>query len=243
MAIGLGLAIAVTLGWLLIASLLRAAPPWWRQVRVSEAQTQQIAQEVENSVVTLLHLSREGAASSSGSDGRSEGGLWRSEPWGVSIPASDANAWINARLPRWLETSGSDLRLPPEFRDAQVEFDDGRVWIGVAYRGSEAEGTSRVLSAGFVPSFDASGMLGLRLERVSIGRLPISRGMLHEVVERLDAGSDPEVLGAVRALLAGERVGVSPVLDLEDGRRVRITGLRARGGRLEVTCVTEHGGS
>lgn len=234
---GLGLAATITVGWLVIASLLRAAPTWWRQVRVDEAQTQQIAQEVENNVVTLLHLAREGAREGAG-DGT---GVWHSEPWSVAIPAPDANAWINARLPKWLETSGAGagMRLPPEFRDSQLQFDDGRIWVGVAYAGGE---NARILSASVTPAIDAGGMLSIRLDRVYIGRLPLSRAILSEVVERLDAGSDPEVLDTVRTLLAGERVGVSPVLDLEDGRRVRITALRPRAGRLEVTCVTEHGG-
>lgn len=220
------------MGWLVIASLLRAAPTWWRQVRVDEAQTQQIAQEVENNVVTLLHLAREGARESAA------GGTWHSEPWSVAIPAADANAWINARLPKWLETSGAGVRLPPEFRDTQTQFDDGQVWVGVAYAGGE---DARILSASVTPAIGADGMLSIRLDRVYIGRLPLSRAILSEVVERLDAGNDPEVLDTVRTLLAGERVGVSPVLDLEDGRRVRITSLRPRDGRLEVTCVTEHG--
>lgn len=204
-------------------------------MRVDEAQTQQIAQEVENNVVTLLHLAREGAR-----DGAA-GGAWHSEPWSVAIPAADANAWINARLPKWLETSGAGagLRLPPEFSDSQLQFDDGRIWVGVAYAEGE---TARILSAAITPAITNDGMLSIHLDRVFIGRLPLSRAILSEVVERLDSGNDPEVLDTLRTLLAGERVGVSPVLDLEDGRRVRITALRPRAGRLEITCVTEHGG-
>lgn len=205
-------------------------------MRVGEAQTQRIAQEVENSVVTLLHMAREGGGASGG------GGAWRSEPWGVSIPASDANAWINARLPRWLETSGSDLRLPSEIGDVQVEFGEGRVWVGVAYRGEGEGGAVRVLSAAFVARIDGDGMLGVELGGVRVGRLAISRGMLSGVVERLGVSGDAEAMEAVRVLLSGGRVGVEPVIDLEDGRRVRVTGMRARGGRLELTCVTEHGG-
>lgn len=252
--IGLGLAAAVTLGWIMVASMLRAAPPWWRQVRVQEQKTQEIAQEVENALGTHLHLARDGE--------KKPDGIWRSEPWGVSIPSADANAWLNARLPRWLETAEAGIELPDQVAEVQVEFNDGRVSIGVAGTlevvGAEAgenasdagqgEGARRIVWASAVPRIDESGLLSLTLDRVYVGRLPISRSLLAEIAERAGLGRNGGGAGTGAGaspwldLLRGHEVKVVPLMKLEDGRRVRITGLRAREGRLEVTCVTEHGG-
>lgn len=249
--IGLGLAAAITLGWIIVASMLKAAPPWWRQVRVQEQRTREIAQEVENALGTHLHLAREGE--------KKPDGMWRSEPWGVSIPSADANAWLNARLPRWLETVDAGVEMPRAVAEVQVEFRDGRVSIGVAGRlggrlgggvasaveeepqeaGAEESDARRIIWASASPRIDEHGLLSLTLDRVYVGRLPISRALLAEILERvgLDGRGGPWL-----DLLHGEEMKVEPLMKLEDGRRVRITGLRAREGRLEVTCVTEHGG-
>lgn len=252
--IGLGLAAAITLGWIIIASMLKAAPPWWRQVRVQEQRTREIAQEVENALGTHLHLAREGE--------KKPDGMWRSEPWGVSIPSSDANAWLNARLPRWLETVDAGFELPDQIAEVQVEFRDGRVSIGVAGRlggrlggvvasaieeeprDAEESTARRIIWASASPRIDEHGLLSLTLDRVYVGRLPISRALLAEIAERagLTQKAGASGGGAWVDLLHGEAVKVEPLMKLEDGRRVRITGLRAREGRLEVTCVTEHGG-
>ncbi len=249
--IGLGLAVALTLGWIMVGTMLRAAPPWWRQVRLEQQRTQEIAQEVENALGTHLHLGRPGE--------RKPDGVWRSEPWGVSIPSADANAWLNARLPKWLETVDAGFELPHQVSQIQVEFRDGRIAIGAAGRlGGEpairtdreladADTSRRIVWASASSRIDEHGLLSLTLDRVYVGRLPISRAVLAEVAERAGLGRHAEASAAADTawldLLHGKPVKILPVMKLEDGRRVRITGLRAREGRLEITCVTEHGGA
>lgn len=247
--IGLGLAAALTIGWIMVGTMLRAAPTWWRQVRLEQQRTQEIAQEVENALGTHLHLGRPGE--------KKPDGIWRSEPWGVSIPSSDANAWLNARLPRWLETVDAGFELPRQVAEIQVEFRDGRIAIGAAGlfgatgahdapagNAEEAGGTRRIMWASASTRIDEGGLLSVTLDRVYIGRLPISRAALAEIAERAGVGRSGSASdgAAWLDLLHGRPVRVQPVMNLEDGRRVRIIGLRAREGRLEVTCVTEHGG-
>ncbi|MBX3318148.1 MAG: hypothetical protein KF902_14925 [Phycisphaeraceae bacterium] len=235
--VGLGVAAAITVGWIVVGSMLRAAPPWWRQVRLQEQRTHEIATEVENAIGTHLHLAREGE--------KKPDGVWRSEPWGVSIPSSDANAWLNARLPKWLETMDAGFELPRLVSEVQVEFRDGRISIGGASAGSGekgggGEGERRILWASASATVEPGGALVVVLDRVYVGRLPISRGVLVQVVERTGLGKG-EGSEAWKELLRGREVRVEPVMKLEDGRRVRVKGLRAREGKLEVTCVTEHG--
>lgn len=250
--VGLSLAALMTLGWLVVSTMVRSSPLWWRQVTPSDAQTQRVAQEVENAVGTHIHLGRDGGV---GPDG-----VWRSEPWSVSIPAVDANAWLNARLPKWIESLEPGMRLPRGVREVQVEFSDGAISVGVGYvspgprGGNEGAGRARVLWAVLGarmigPLGDAEGSLVLSLERAYVGRLPVPLGMVSTELFGLDESADGGTDGAgssgrrlLRAILAGEPLERAPVLKLEDGRRVRLTGVRARAGRLELTCVTEHGG-
>jgi hypothetical protein len=254
--VGLSLAALMTLGWLVVSTMVRSSPSWWRQVTPSDAQTQRVAQEVENAVGTHIHLGRDGSV---GPDG-----VWRSEPWSVSIPASDANAWLNARLPKWIESLEPGMSLPRGVREVQVEFRDGTISVGVGYvspgahGGGDGGGQARVLWAVLGarmigPEDDAAGLLVLSLERAFVGRLPVPLGMVSTELFGLDesggggtgggtGGADSSGRRVLRSILKGEPLERAPVLKLEDGRRVRLTGVRARAGRLELTCVTEHGG-
>lgn len=292
--VGLLLAATLSLGWLLVSSMVRSSPTWWRQVTPNDVQTQRIAQEVENAVGTHIHLGREG--------GVEEDGIWRSEPWSVSIPASDANAWLNARLPRWIESLEPGASVPPGVREVQVEFSDGIISVGIGYAPPAANATSdaepvrpKVLWATLGAQINDQGALVIKLERAYIGRLPLPISLLSSELFGLsnpleqiappqphspqddeplpgntppspsdnpvgslnlqspdaeepgksdtpNATNGPSVRQQiVNAVLNGLPLQGAPILRLDDGRRVRLTGIRARAGRLEITCVTEHG--
>lgn len=232
-AIGLGMAVLATATWLTVSVMLRSAPSWWRQVRLDDAETQRIAREVENAVGTHLHLGREGGAR--------EDGVWRSDAWSVSIRASDANAWLNARLPKWLESVNPGTRLPPGVGEVQVEFGEGRLSLGFSYApGEGGEGEEKIVWLAARPALEPDGRLSLGLDGVYVGRLPIARAVLAELVQRVGGSWNAETREAATTLLGGGAIRVEPVVRLEDGRVVRLVGVRAREGRLELTCVTEH---
>ena len=50
----------------------------------------------------------------------------------------------------------------------------------------------------------------------------------------------PEFRALVGALTGEAPLFLEPVVELSGGRRVRLLGVRARQGYLEITCRTEH---
>ena len=69
----------------------------------------------------ILRADREGV---SGDDG------WQSETWVIRLTSDEANAWLNARLPRWAENRLVDFQWPPEVQSIQVAFEAGSIRLG-----------------------------------------------------------------------------------------------------------------
>ncbi|MCA9298819.1 MAG: hypothetical protein KDA28_07120, partial [Phycisphaerales bacterium] len=123
--IGLLTVATACVGALALAHLAREAPTWWRHVNPSDERTIRHADLVENRFVTVLYDERETDETFDVPD------EWRSKPWGVERRATDANAWLNARLPRWLRNQEQDFLWPRELQQLQVDFDGDRIRIGV----------------------------------------------------------------------------------------------------------------
>lgn len=213
--------VVVTIG------LVRMSPDWWRTTHPDDPATIQMAEDIETDLVNVMYQVRGGD----------------DETWSVTLRAPDANAWLNTRLVRWLGNADAEFEWPEEIGDVQVEFDRGLVHVGVRVDGADRP---RVLSATLRPEFHADGSLWVRAESVFVGRLPIPAGW---VVDRADAPW-PDVLPArlleqpltnhvLDALAGGVALDDDPVLDLGDGRRVRLLGLVCEQGRLRMTCRTE----
>ena len=102
------LVLCATVLVLVVTSLTRSAPSWWRSVR-------------ENGLVNVMYEVRPDAA----------------EPWSVGLRAADANAWLNTRLGQWLRNRDERFVWPAQVRNVQVEFDRGLVQVGVEYVSDE----------------------------------------------------------------------------------------------------------
>lgn len=238
---GAGLLIvgAVSAAFLLAVGLTGRAPAWWRSIDPSNPATLRTGTDLEAALVEEFSRVRPAAADLS----PSQPGPWRSEDWAFSIPASDANAWLNARLPKWLANRATPVTLPPELVQLQVEFDQGLVHVGALVRHGDA---SRILSATLVPRLAADGSLWFTATWLQAGRLPVPAGWilqraadpkrdyLPERLRRL-----PETVAMLRAFAGEIPIIHTPVVSLGDGRRVRLLSLAARDGRLEVHCRTE----
>lgn len=216
--------------------LARAAPVWWVPVDTNDPAVRRLAEKVENQVVSAGHKFR--GAVRANADGTTATG----DDWSFVLSVAEANAWLNVRLPRWLSNREDAVKWPAELTQMQVMFDGQRVRVGVmATRG---EGTPQVLAAVLEPRL-RDGALWLTAERFSVGRLPIPAGwVLAGVREHRDMVPSgvremPET-DLLLAALAGERpVLQEAVVRLGDGRRVRLLGIEAAGGKLEVRCRTE----
>ncbi len=213
--------------------LAHATPGWWAPAPADDPATRQTAEALENGVVNQLHAWR-------AKDASAKPESWRSEPWTVSLSASDANAWIAASLPKWLANHQKPIKLPPEVSELQVGFASGVVRIGARVR---HEGASHVLSASVRPEIREDGSLWLAATWVRLGRMPMPASWLLD--RALGASGDasgldsPQTVAVARVLSGLEPAAAAPELKLADGRRVRLLKIEPRDGQLWLTCRTE----
>src|SRR5262245_44866853 len=104
------LSVAVT-GGLIALALTHITPAWWGPAAADDAAVTALAAEVENAVVRQITAARPPASGD---------GPYASEPWSVSLQAKDANAWLAARLPRWLANQREGFAWPPNLSSVQV---------------------------------------------------------------------------------------------------------------------------
>lgn len=224
---------------LLGISLTNARPQWWRSVNAADPRTIALAEEIESAVTRQLSLQRETDTTPSAPGGPQ----WRSREWSVAISASDANAWLNARLPQWLANRADEIRWPREIAEVQVDFNDGKVAVGARV---VASGREQVLSATLVPEIRPDGTLWTSATWLHAGQLPVpaswiiarlldpARSVLPEEVRDI-----PEAREMFQAFDGQGPLIATPIVKLGDGRRVRLLKILPRDGRLEITCRTE----
>ncbi|HZW11252.1 MAG TPA: hypothetical protein VFF69_15220 [Phycisphaerales bacterium] len=226
-SVGLGIVLGACVAAAVAASLVSQAPSWWRTTNPTDPATIRAGEEVENGVVNVIYEVRETPAA----------------PWTVTLHAADANAWLNTRLGQWLANSDAEFEWPREVENLQVQFDDGLIQVGVQFNGGERE---QILSATLRPEFRDDGSLWVAARSISVGRLPIPAGWIVERAGSIAEGvvparvlEDPETARVLRALAGECPLDPDPVLELGDGRRVRVLRIAAERGRLLVQCRTE----
>lgn len=216
-----GLILFVTVLALPYASMARSAPRWWSEVSlVSEAARgpagAEAAQRLENAITTELHRGRRGG-----------------ESWEFTLHESQANAWIAHRLPRWL--AHRDPAVVKELPEVRVRFEPGRVLLG-------AQQGDRVVGCALQVGLDDRGALRAKMRDARVGRAPLPGSLARSVArdampQRLR--EDPDAVRILEAVLTGTPTEERVTLRLEDGRRVRIVGVRVESGTLTIGCVTE----
>lgn len=225
-SVGLGLvagaAVLAAVTWWLV----RSRPTWWTVEAREEAAAAAVGQELENAVVSQLHASRGDA-----------------ERWAVSISEQDANDWLATRLVKWLMNREEGVDWRAVLEGAEVRFDRGEVMIGASIR-SGGGGSGQVVWAALSPRIDGEGKLWLEAQGAWVGRLPIPLSMFQHDglgVKLLPARvTESKATGTILQALTGEApLAVDPVASLADGRKVRLLGVKARDGRLELVCRTE----
>ncbi|RMH27808.1 MAG: hypothetical protein D6693_04680 [Planctomycetota bacterium] len=208
-------------GLMAVTALLlsRQAPAWWRPVDPADPATVDLAERVERAVVSAMHRPRPPG-----------------EPWTVAVTAEQANAWLNVKLPRWVR-SRSDA-WPEEVRRIQTRFTGGRLSVGLEIAGGSDE--PRIVAATVEPVLRGGG-LWLTQPATNAGRLDLPAGWTIKKLARWLPEPIRTREMAERALAALKQEGpVLPTVEarLEDGRRVRLVGLRIDEDRLLLTCVT-----
>ncbi|GJQ30716.1 MAG: hypothetical protein HBSAPP03_26000 [Phycisphaerae bacterium] len=195
------LAVAACGSWWLAST----QPEWWQAAQAPDAAVR--AERIENAVVTELSAVRAEEA-----------------PWTVALSEEDVNAWLEARLVKWLENRGE--RWPERVSPPRVVLLDGVMRAAV-----EIGGGGRVVVVEMKPRVDDGG-LWLDVRGVWIGRLRVPVAAVR--------AAWPSGLGKFAGVLSGERP-VSPEagMAVDGARRVRVLALTPRPGRLEVQARTE----
>ena len=233
--LGLGM---LALAFAVSATLTRAAPSWWTHP-TADAEAEARATALENAAVSQLYLAR--AADDAPAP---DGVRYASEPWSVALDETDVNAWLAARLPRWVEGQPGMPAWPDTMSQLQVRLDDGTIRAGVRVEtGSGPD--HRFVTASFVPTVDEDGSLWLTASWVHVGRLPVPASWVIGDARADDGMLPPELTerpetALFLGIVQGEApFAATPILALENDRRVRLLGLRVRDGRLELTMRTE----
>ncbi len=215
--------------------LTTQTPQWWASIDPKDTAVIERAERVENALTS--DLSRADRQGVSGDDG------WQSETWVIRLTSDEANAWLNARLPRWAENRLEDFQWPSEVQSIQVAFEPGSIRLGASVRLDERE---RVLSAELTPRVDDDGSVWLDVGWMYLGRLPLPAGWLLGAdlfnIAPESIADDPGFASLARGLAGKQAIVREPVIRLGDGRRVRIVSMELREGELVLTCRTEHGG-
>ncbi|MEO0483472.1 MAG: hypothetical protein AAF138_07580 [Planctomycetota bacterium] len=241
---------AVALGALVVLSVVtaglimqaRRAPTWWGSgpaSTVTQLDAERTGEAIEHGITRVLYSSsRPTDPAWGGSDG-----TWRSVPWGVTLEAADANAWLATRLPKWMASGSDPMPWPDDASPPRIAFEEGVLRLGVEFATEHGE---RVFSATVRPYVGVDGGLWLPAETLHVGRVPIPASWLlnraeaerHEFVP--EEWADRPETRALFDIFAGVRpVLYDPVFRLDGGRRVRVLGVSSEGGRVLVTCRTE----
>lgn len=231
------LAVIAAGGWVIVGSMTRSAPEWWRHTDASAPETIRMANDLEHAISRHISQVRQGTVGDAD-------GVWRTEPWTVAMKAEDANAWLNVRMPVWMMRENERFEWPEEMSDLQVHFDAPLMRIGAKVRVGERE---HFLSATLTPELRDDGSLWVKANWIHVGRLPIPASW---VLGGAEARADelippelrdvPEVRTFFRIVSGEEPVAERPVVGLPDGRRVRLLALRADEGWVAITCRTEY---
>lgn len=200
-----GVVVSAAIGLPLTLGMMARAPSWWRSIDARSAATIRVGTDLENQVVEIMRQVRPSAKPAAGSP--TWAGVYQSEPWTIAIRAADANAWVNARLPKWVASQGPEstpsssqigltakskprtFAWPEQVEQVQVEFARGMIHIGARIRESKPKGGSsartdtapsaaRIVSASLVPELAADGSLWMRAEGVGVGSLPLPTSLL-----------------------------------------------------------------
>lgn len=207
----------VPLVLLLLASIVLAAivllrpPTWWSPLPRDEARAIDVGERFEQGCLSELHRVR--------ADNR---------PWAVRARASDVNAWLATRLPKWCEHAGVS-----GVGAVQVRFTEGAIQIAADVRSLPG-----ITVATLAPDI-VDGELTTGEVRVALGRLPVPFAVdliIGELTSVFSGDDAPDELRAILPLLRGQRAPAT--FELSDGRRVVVRDVEIHSGEILIEFET-----
>lgn len=200
--------------------MLWIAPSWYRPPNAEDPQVAGLADDVEYRVVEEAHRLR--AAD---------------EAWTVRLREQQANAWLSVRLAKWLEFD-QGLQWPEALGVPQVRFRNEGVDLACELALS---GSHRFVTVGFLPEI-VGEHLALTVQNVALGRIELGAAGAERVIAMLGLEESEELrtseAGAQLLNLLRGGATLTPIVELSDGRRLRLTGVAMNDGALDLTLVT-----
>lgn len=222
--LGLCAAVAVS-ALLMVAWMTTMRPSWWPQLDAESAPTVDLAERVEHGVVRVCSQVRPDA------DGNDP---YASAVWTLRMTEDEANAWLAARLPRWIESRQGEWPWVRSIGRVRVRFEPDGLRIGAEMLAEATGGDMRVMSVKGALAVDDAGKVLVSNASVSVGRVTVPAGAIEMLMP--DLAREQGIL--LRALAGKGPLLERAELKLEDGRRVRVVGVRVSGGAIELDCVT-----
>lgn len=246
-AAGIAMTSAACSAVFLTIALAQEAPTWWHRRDWRTPEVSRTAEALENWLVSSVYHARLDAHRAPGQSLPPDAAPTFDKPvtWTIPVSSSDANAWLNSRLPRWIRHESETFQWPEQIEELQVEFRDDKILVGVKVRYAES---TQFLSATLRPAIrESDGSLWMPAQTVSIGRVRLPASWFlspqptalaqEQIPEELRELPETQSLAAV---FSGQiPVAQKPIIKLADGRRVRLLNLTSRDGTLQVTCRTE----
>ena len=195
-------------------------PRWWAPLEPADPEVRHLAERVEYRLIEEAHKARPA-----------------NEPWRLRITQEQINAWLAARLGEWIAHQ-RDLDWPQGLGVPQVTLEPTGPVVGFRLGGSDRP---RYFAARIVTAFDTDGVR-LHIDRLWHGRLRVPGDPIAIMNEMLGEYADPAFLDDPEtrrwlAILAGADP-IDPVIELTDGRRVRITNIDCSTGWLILEGMT-----
>lgn len=163
------------------------------------------------------------------------------DSWTINITEQQASAWLTGRLPDWLLNRSAGV--PAAWTRTAIRFTDAELHIvaEVTPKGS----STRYVGVVIQPSIQADGSLRLQSQAATLGRLRTPFSVIADRLKpQLDklttqTGSSGEHSQAVQEFIETHGITINPAeFELDDGRKVRITGITIEPGSMRLTCKT-----
>jgi len=198
---------AIPIAW----GLLARTPSWWRAPDPHSESAMRGAEAVERAFSGQLAE-------------RHDPGV----AWSIEVTEDAANAWLNHRLPLWLDHEGIELPWPVEGIDAR--FTESAVRIGVA---RPVDRTPRIVGVTITPRIDpGSGTMHTTIQSLHLGSLSVPGALASRVARVfLDLPRTPDRGGV---LTSGRSLELR-LIPVQDGRAVELIGIALHPGRVRLT--------
>lgn len=204
----------------LLWRMTQMPPTWYQPADINNQAAAALAQAVENRIIEELHKLRPA-----------------DQTWTLRLRAQHLNAWLTARLPRWL-IHEQNLNWPQQLGPPQLRFT--RKGIDLALQLSPND-QPRFITLRVLPRVEYE-QLFIPFERLYLGRIPALYSELDDLITwAADYGAaqtlqTPEAQWLLQLLAESE--SLQPQIVLADQRTVMLLDLRLHDGHIDLKLQT-----